>query len=70
MAQTTKITVREIHCASCEHTIATVLSRLNGVLRVTLDAKTNQVKVSYDELALDEANLRAALAEIGYEPVA
>jgi len=70
MAQTTMITVQEIHCESCEHTIATALSRLNGVLRVTTDAETNQVKITYDELALNEANLRSALAEIGYDPVA
>ncbi len=69
MAQTTTITVREIHCESCEHTIATALSQLNGVLRVAPSAKTNQVKVSYDELALSEANLRARLVEIGYDPL-
>ncbi|MHB1486574.1 MAG: heavy-metal-associated domain-containing protein [Acidimicrobiales bacterium] len=69
MAQTTTIEVGEIHCESCEHTIATALSKLNGVLRVIPSAKTNQVKISYDELALNEANLRAALAEIGYDPV-
>jgi len=70
MALTTTITVQEIHCESCEHTIATALSRLSGVLRVTPDAETNQVKISYDELALNEANLRSALAEIGYDPAA
>lgn len=69
MAQTTTITVSEIHCQSCEHTITTALSRLNGVLRVTPSATTNQVKVSYDELLLNEANLRAALADIGYDPI-
>lgn len=69
MAQTTTITVHEIHCESCEHTITTALSRLSGVLRVTPSAETNQVKISYDELSLNEANLRSALAEIGYDPV-
>jgi copper chaperone CopZ len=69
MAQTTTITLREIHCESCEHTIETLLSQLNGVLRVSPSAKTNQVKVSYDELALSEANLRARLVEIGYNPL-
>lgn len=69
MAQTTTITVEEIHCESCEHTITTALSRLNGVLRVRPDASTNQVKVSYDELALNRSNLEAALSEIGYPPV-
>jgi len=69
MAQTTTITVQEIHCESCEHTIETVLSQLNGVLRVSSSAKTNQVKISYDELALNEEHLRSALAGIGYDPV-
>lgn len=70
MARTTTITVSEIHCGSCERSITTALSSLDGVLRVTPDAKTNRVKVSYDELALGEATLRSVLAEIGYEPVA
>jgi len=69
MAQTTTITLKEIHCGSCEHTIETVLSQLNGVLRVSPSAKTNQVKVSYDELALNAANLHARLVEIGYDPL-
>jgi copper chaperone CopZ len=70
MTKTTTITVQEIHCESCEHTIATALSRLSGVLRVTPDVKTNQVKISYDERSLDETNLRSALADIGYDPIA
>ncbi len=69
MAQTTTITVQEIHCQSCERTIAMALSKLNGVLRVTPSAKTNQVRVSYDELVLGKDDLRVALAEIGYDPV-
>lgn len=69
MAQKATITIEAIHCASCEHTISTALSRLKGVLRASADAATNQVQVHYDELALDEAGLRSALAEIGYPPL-
>lgn len=69
MAQTTTITVEEIHCESCEHTISTALSKLHGLLRVRPDAATNQVKVSYDKLSLNRANIEAALNEIGYPPV-
>lgn len=69
MACTTTVEVREIHCESCEHTIAMALSEFDGVLRVTPSAVTNQVKISYDELALNAADLRAKLAEIGYHPV-
>ncbi len=68
MVQTT-IAVREIHCESCERTIATVLSTLPGVHRVTPSAATNDVRVSYDETKLSDTDLRAKLTEVGYDPV-
>ncbi len=69
MTTTMTILVKEIHCESCERTIATTLSAVDGVLRVTPSAKTNGVKVSYDETAVSAADLRAKLAEVGYDPV-
>ncbi|MDA8074272.1 MAG: hypothetical protein M0Z40_03385 [Actinomycetota bacterium] len=39
------------------------------MLQVSADAAANQAQVHYDELALNEANLRSALADIGYPPV-
>ena len=63
MTQTTMITVQEIHCKSCEHTIATALSRLSGVLRVTPTAKTNQVKVSWN-IALSNFVLESATGSL------
>lgn len=69
MAQRATIPVAEIHCKSCEHTISSVLSELSGVRRVGADTATNQVQANYDRLALNEADFRAALAEIGYQPV-
>lgn len=68
MASTT-IAVKEIHCASCENTIRMALSRLDGVRAVKPDAASNEVRVSYDEAKVDEAGLRRALAEVGYDPV-
>lgn len=69
MAHTTTITVQQIHCESCERSISAALSRVNGVLRVAPKAESSQVTVSYDEALLDEAAIRSALADIGYEPV-
>lgn len=63
------IAVKEIHCASCENTIRTALGRLDGVRTVRPDATRNDVRVSYDQAKLDEATLRQALAEVGYDPV-
>lgn len=67
MASTT-IVVKEIHCASCEHTIRTALGHLDGVRAVKPDQARNDVRVTYDETKVDETALRRRLAEIGYEP--
>jgi copper chaperone CopZ len=64
----TTIAVKEIHCAGCENTLRLALSRLDGVRAVKADAGRNDVVVLYDEAKLDEARLRQALAEVGYEP--
>jgi copper chaperone CopZ len=65
---TTTFKVDEIHCASCENTIRTALSRLPGVGVVVPSAERNDVKVSYDHTRLAEEQLRAALADVGFEP--
>jgi copper chaperone CopZ len=61
--------VNEIHCASCENTIRTALSRLPGVAVVVPSAERNDVKISFDDTKVAEEQLRAALGEAGFEPV-
>ena len=61
--------VAEIHCANCENTIRTALSRLPGVSVVVPSSATNDVKVSFDDSKATEADLRARLEEVGFAPV-
>lgn len=61
--------VEEIHCASCENTIRTALSRLPGVGLVVPSSATNDVKVSFDDTKVSEAELQARLEEVGFAPV-
>ena len=61
--------VAEIHCANCENTIRTALSRIPGVSVVVPSSATNDVKVSFDDGQLSEAELRARLQEVGFAPV-
>ena len=61
--------VDEIHCASCENTIKTALSRLAGVSLVVPSAETNDVRVNFDDTKVTEDELRTRLAEVGFEPV-
>lgn len=62
--------VNQIHCANCENTIRTALSRLPGVALVAPSAERSDVKVSFDDAKVGEEQLRAALEEAGFEPVA
>lgn len=66
---TTTITVAQIHCGGCENTIRTTLSRLDSVHSVRPDQRSNQVRISYDETRLGEDDLRAHMAELGFQPV-
>ncbi|MFN2504725.1 MAG: heavy-metal-associated domain-containing protein [Acidimicrobiales bacterium] len=61
--------VAEIHCANCENTIKTSLSRLPGVSVVVPSAERNDVRVSFDDAQVSEEQLRRALADVGFEPV-
>ena len=61
--------VAEIHCANCENTIRTALSRIPGVTVVVPSSATNDVKVSFDDGQVSEAELRARLEEVGFAPV-
>lgn len=65
---TTTITVKDIHCESCENTIQTALSRLPGVVHIVPSAERNTVRVSYDEAMIGEDEVRRKLQEVGYEP--
>ena len=41
---------------------------MEGVSAVRPDAASNRVRVQYDDAKVTEQQLRAALAEIGYQP--
>ncbi len=61
--------VAEIHCANCENTIKTALSKLPGVSVVVPSSATNDVKVSFDDTKVNEDQLRDRLEEVGFAPV-
>ncbi len=69
MTKAVELTVREIHCADCEHRIEKGLGRLPGVLRARASRETGRVTVTVQGDATGEAEIRARLAEIGYEPL-
>ena len=66
--RTVTIHVAEIHCESCEAAIRRGLGQLDGVHYVQAAAATDTVTVVFDQHAIDEADLRARLTDIGYDP--
>ncbi len=64
---TMTISVPEIHCDHCKHSIEGVLASLPGVrsARVDIDART--VTVEVDQTRVDRGELVAVIEEQGYD---
>ncbi len=65
MIKTVVYSVPAIHCAHCAMSIREEVSEVEGVDDVAVDLDTKVVAVTGS--ALDDAALRAAIAEAGYE---
>ena len=63
--ETKTYTVPGIHCGHCERAVKEEVGAVAGVESVDVDLETKLVSVSGD--GLDDALLRAAIAEAGYE---
>ena len=65
MSETVTYTVPAIHCEHCESSIREEVSEVAGVDEVVVDLDSKLVTVTGHEL--DDAALRAAIVEAGYE---
>jgi copper chaperone len=68
MSETTTYTVPGIHCGHCEAAVKRELETVEGVESVAVDLESKLVSVTGSEL--DDAALRAAIDEAGYEVAA
>lgn len=64
---TETISVPEIHCDHCKHSIEGALRELSGVSSADVDVSARTVTVSYDETAVDRPQLVGAIEDQGYE---
>lgn len=65
MSETLTYTVPAVHCGHCVMSITEEVSEVRGVVEVVVDLDTKRVKVTGTEL--DDAAVRAAIVEAGYE---
>ena len=65
MSETMTYTVPAMHCGHCERAVSEEVSAVAGVESVAVDLESKRVTVVGNEL--DDALLRAAIDEAGYE---
>jgi len=65
VSETVTYSVPAIHCAHCAMSIREEMSEVEGVEEVAVDVESKIVTVH--GLELDDAALRAAIVEAGYE---
>lgn len=64
--KTVTLNVPDISCEHCERTITEALSPVDGVRSVRVDIPGKQVRVEYDESALDVEQMKGILQEEDY----
>lgn len=62
-----EIYVSGIHCTGCTGRIERVLAKREGISSVSGNASTKVVTVDYDPSILTEADIKSAIAKIGFE---
>jgi copper chaperone len=65
MSETLTYTVPAMHCANCEAAVSEEVSTVAGVESVSVDLEAKRVEVRGERL--DDAAIRAAIEEAGYE---
>jgi copper chaperone len=61
------ISVPEIHCDHCKHSIEGALAPLPGVASARVDVEARTVTVEVDETVTDRGRLVAAIEDQGYD---
>jgi copper chaperone len=66
MSQSTTYTVNGMTCGHCVASVTEEITEIEGVTDVAVDLPTGAVTVTSNEL-LDQAQVRAAVEEAGYQ---
>lgn len=64
--KTVTLTVKNMYCAACPHTVKASLEAVPGVSRVLVSYKDKTAVVTFDDAKADLAALTAATTKAGY----
>lgn len=67
MAIETTFTV-SMHCGGCENSVRTALQRTEGVITVTADHRTDEVRLRFDPARISDEQIRERIRAAGFEP--
>lgn len=67
MSTTTTLSVPEISCDHCKHSIEGAVGTLTGVESVNVEIEPKTVHFTYDESVLGLEQVRSAIEAVGYE---
>jgi P-type Cu+ transporter len=70
MATTATFAIGGMHCAACAVRNERALRKMPGVLEANVNLGTRRARIAFDETAVTEAALRAAVVDNGYEVLA
>jgi len=63
---TDSISVPEMQCGMCEHTVEKAVGKLKGISSVSADAESDVVIVTYNPKAIARDTIERAIADAGY----
>jgi copper chaperone CopZ len=60
------IIVKDMHCSNCAMTIEGIEDDLPGIIKISASYRRGIVEVEYDPQDTGEAEIRAAIEQLGY----
>ncbi|MDL4839661.1 copper chaperone CopZ [Aquibacillus rhizosphaerae] len=65
--KTITLDVKGMTCGHCKSAVNGALTEIDGIDRVEVNLETGKVEVTYDENKIDQAKMKDAIEEQGYD---
>jgi len=67
--KTTQIKIKKISCGGCAARIYRALSLYDGIIKVSVDTKNNNIFTEFDERKISEDKIMEIINTIGFEVI-
>lgn len=66
-ANTSMVGILGMECDACTRSVERAVGDLHGVLQVSVSLDDEEARISYDSSLVDEAAIRNAILELGFD---